>query len=47
MGVGVALCHTCLLPLDQAGDAIRSLAAEIPAASPIHLAIVPGAPRVT
>ena len=39
--------HTCSLPLEQAEDAIHMLAGEVPGLNPIHLAIVPGAPRVT
>jgi hypothetical protein len=39
--------HTCSLPLEQAEDAIHMLAGEVPGVNPIHLAIVPGAPRVT
>lgn len=38
--------HTLSLPLEQAEDAIRALAGGIPGLNPIHLAIVPGAPRV-
>ena len=39
--------HTYSLPLEQAEDAIRALAGEIAGVNPIHLAIVPGAPRVS
>jgi threonine dehydrogenase-like Zn-dependent dehydrogenase len=39
--------HTLSLPLDQAEDAIHALAGHIPGVNPIHLAIVPGAPRVS
>lgn len=39
--------HTSSLPLEQAEDAIRMLAGEVPGVNPIHLAIVPGAPRVS
>jgi threonine dehydrogenase-like Zn-dependent dehydrogenase len=39
--------HTCSLPLEQAEDAIDALAGRIPGVNPVHLAIVPGAPRVT
>ena len=39
--------HTLSLPLEQAEDAIHALAGEILGVNPIHLAIVPGAPRVT
>lgn len=38
--------HTLSLPLEQADDAIHALAGHIEGANPIHLAIVPGAPRV-
>ena len=38
--------HTTLLPLKQAEDAIGALAGHIPGVNPVHLAIVPGAPRV-
>jgi len=39
--------HTLSLPLEQAEDAIQALAGHIPGVNPIHLAIVPGAPRVS
>jgi threonine dehydrogenase-like Zn-dependent dehydrogenase len=39
--------HTLSLPLEQAEDAIHLLAGEVPGVNPVHLAIVPGAPRVT
>lgn len=39
--------HTHSLPLEQAEDAIHALAGGIPGVNPIHLAIVPGAPRVS
>ncbi|MBI2162504.1 MAG: zinc-binding dehydrogenase, partial [Candidatus Rokubacteria bacterium] len=39
--------HTYSLPLEQAEDAIHALAGEVPGVNPIHLAIVPGAPRVS
>jgi len=39
--------HTYSLPLEQAEDAIHALAGHIASVNPIHLAIVPGAPRVT
>ena len=42
-----AKMHTYSLPLEQAEDAIRALAGDVPGINPIHLAIVPGAPRVT
>jgi len=38
--------HTSSLPLEQTEDAIHMLAGKIPGVNPIHLAIVPGAPRV-
>ncbi len=38
--------HTLSLPLEQAEDAIHALAGHIAGVNPIHLAIVPGAPRV-
>jgi threonine dehydrogenase-like Zn-dependent dehydrogenase len=38
--------HTHSFPLEQALDAIRALAGEIPGVNPVHIAIVPGAPRV-
>jgi len=38
--------HTASLPLEQAEDAIHMLAGHVPGVNPIHLAIVPGAPRV-
>jgi threonine dehydrogenase-like Zn-dependent dehydrogenase len=41
-----ARLHTCSLPLEQAEDAIHALAGAIPGVNPVHLAIVPGAPRV-
>lgn len=39
--------HTGSLPLEQAEDAIEALAGKRPGLNPIHLAIVPGAPRVS
>jgi threonine dehydrogenase-like Zn-dependent dehydrogenase len=39
--------HTHSLPLEQAEEAIDALAGKIPGVNPVHLAIVPGAPRVT
>jgi threonine dehydrogenase-like Zn-dependent dehydrogenase len=39
--------HTYSFPLEQAEDAIRTLAGGVPGVNPIHLAIVPGAPRVS
>ena len=41
-----AKMHTWSLPLEQAEDAIHVLAGHVPGVNPIHLAIVPGAPRV-
>ena len=38
--------HTMSLPLEQAEDAIHALAGHVRGLNPIHLAIVPGAPRV-
>ena len=37
--------HTGSLPLEQAEHAIHMLAGHVPGTNPIHLAIVPGAPR--
>jgi threonine dehydrogenase-like Zn-dependent dehydrogenase len=39
--------HTYSLPLEQAEDAIHALAGKLPGVNPVHLAIVPGAPRVS
>lgn len=39
--------HTLSLPLEQAEDAIHALAGHVPGVNPIHLAIVPGAPKVS
>jgi threonine dehydrogenase-like Zn-dependent dehydrogenase len=39
--------HTYSLPLDQAEHAIHMLAGHVKGMNPVHLAIVPGAPRVT
>jgi threonine dehydrogenase-like Zn-dependent dehydrogenase len=39
--------HTYSLPLEQAEDAIHALSGKIPGINPVHLAIVPGAPRVS
>ncbi len=39
--------HTLSFPLEQAEDAIHALAGHVPGVNPIHLAIVPGAPRVS
>jgi threonine dehydrogenase-like Zn-dependent dehydrogenase len=38
--------HTLSFPIEQAEDAIRALAGQIPGLNPVHLAIEPGAPRV-
>ena len=38
--------HTRSLPLEQAEHAIHMLAGHVPGVNPVHLAIVPGAPRV-
>ena len=39
--------HTLSLPLAQAEDAIHLLAGHVKGVNPVHLAIVPGAPRVS
>ncbi|HKQ63687.1 MAG TPA: zinc-binding dehydrogenase [Methylomirabilota bacterium] len=39
--------HTLSFPLEQAEEAIHALAGHVPGVNPIHLAIVPGAPRVS
>src|SRR5437879_2726656 len=39
--------HTDSFPIEQAEDAIHALAGQVPGLNPIHLAIVPGAPRVS
>ena len=39
--------HTHSLPLEQAEEAIEALAGKIPGVNPVHLAIVPGAPRMS
>jgi len=41
-----AKMHTHSFPLEQAEDAIHALAGGIPGVNPVHIAIVPGAPRV-
>jgi len=41
-----AKLHTHSFPIEQAEDAIHALAGEIRGMNPVHLAIVPGAPRV-
>jgi threonine dehydrogenase-like Zn-dependent dehydrogenase len=38
--------HTHSFPLEQAEDAIRALAGRFPGVNPIHIAIMPGVPRV-
>jgi hypothetical protein len=39
--------HSLSFPIEQAHDAILTLAGQMPGVNPIHLAIVPGAPRVS
>jgi alcohol dehydrogenase len=39
--------HMLSLPLEQAEDAIHMLAGHVNGVNPVHLAIVPGVPRVT
>ena len=39
--------HTYSFPIEQAEEAIHALAGDIPGVNPVHLAIVPGAPRVS
>ena len=39
--------HTHSFPLEQAEDAIHALAGRVPGVNPIHIAIIPGAPRVS
>ncbi len=39
--------HTHSFPLEQAEDAIRTLAGGVPGVNPVHVAIVPNAPRVS
>ena len=39
--------HTLSFPLEQAEDAIHARGGPVPGVNPIHLAIVPGAPRVS
>jgi hypothetical protein len=34
-------------PIEQAEDAIHALAGAVPGLNPLHIAIVPGAPRVS
>jgi len=38
--------HTHSFPLEQAEDAIHALAGRVPGVNPIHIAIMPGVPRV-
>ena len=38
--------HTHSFPLEQAEDAIRALAGRVAGVNPVHVAIVPDAPRV-
>ena len=38
--------HTHSFPIEQAEDAIHALAGAVPSLNPLHIAIVPGAPRV-
>ena len=42
-----AKLHTHSLPLEQAEEAIHALAGKLAGVNPVHLAIVPGAPRVS
>jgi threonine dehydrogenase-like Zn-dependent dehydrogenase len=46
-GYPLAKMHTHSFPIEQAADAIHALAGQVPGVNPVHLAIVPGAPRVT
>ncbi len=39
--------HTHSFPIEQAEDAIRTLAGGVPGVNPVHVAIVPNAPRVS
>ena len=39
--------HTHTFPIEQAEDAIHALAGAIPGVNPVHIAITPGAPRVS
>ena len=41
-----AKLHTHSFPIEQAEDAIHALAGQIPGLNPLHIALVPGAPRV-
>jgi threonine dehydrogenase-like Zn-dependent dehydrogenase len=38
--------HTHSFPIEQAEDAIHALAGQVPGVNPVHIALVPGAPRV-
>jgi threonine dehydrogenase-like Zn-dependent dehydrogenase len=38
--------HTHSFPIEQAEDAIHALAGHVPGVNPMHVALVPGAPRV-
>ncbi len=42
-----AKMHTHSFPLEQAEDAIQALAGHVPGVNPVHIALVPGAPRVS
>jgi len=42
----VANLHTHSFPIEQAEDAIRALAGHVPGVNPVHIALIPGAPRV-
>jgi len=39
--------HTHSFPIEQAEDTIHALAGAVPGPNPLHIAIVPGAPRVS
>jgi threonine dehydrogenase-like Zn-dependent dehydrogenase len=39
--------HTHSFPIEQAEDAIHALAEAVPGVNPVHIAIVPGSPRVS
>jgi len=43
----IEACGICGSDYEQAEDAIHALAGHVPGVNPIHLAIVPGTPRVT
>ena len=38
--------HTHSFPIEQAEDAIHALPGNIPGLNPLHIAIVPGGPRI-